>query len=82
MKCVRVKTGEVVAVWARPNEGYKKKGKMSFLMRERSLRDDRLETMVVVTMLAIMEKLRRKKKSRRGAAGGGFGVGGGGGGGC
>ncbi len=31
MKCVRVRTGQVVAVWAPPRLGTKKKGKMEFL---------------------------------------------------
>ena len=73
-KCVREKTGEVVAAWARPNSGYKKKGKMRFLMRDR-MADDRFETCVVITMLAIMEKLRRtKKNSSRGGVVGGAGA--------
>jgi hypothetical protein len=71
-KCVRAKTGEVVAAWARPNSGHRKKGKMRFLMRDR-IADDRFETCVVITMLAIMEKLRRKKNSSNAAAGGGGG---------
>ena len=32
MKLVRVATGEVVAAWARPNSGRKKKGKLRFLV--------------------------------------------------
>ena len=82
MKCVRARTGEVVAAWARPNSGNRKKGKMSFLMRDRGLGDEKFETMVVVSVLSIMEKARRSKNSSRGAAAGGAAAGGGGGGGC
>jgi len=88
MKLVRVSTGEVVAVWARPNSGMKKKGKMRF-MADRGVMGEKWETMVVISILAIMEKTRRNNKNRsRGVAGsGGFGAGGSmgggaGGGGC
>jgi hypothetical protein len=85
MKCVRARTGEVVAAWARLNSGHNKKGKMRFLLKEDGLWGDKykFETMVVISILSIMEKARRHNSSRLGGAagmgGGGF-VGGGGGG--
>lgn len=71
MKCVRVRTGEVVAAWARANSGTRKKGKMAFMMRDRGLGDEKFETMVVISVLSIMEKARRRKNASRGAAAGG-----------
>ncbi|KAG0652694.1 hypothetical protein D0Z07_0731 [Hyphodiscus hymeniophilus] len=84
MKCVRVRSGEVVAAWARPNSGHAKKGKMRFLLNEGGMGDDRgrFEIAVVISMLSIMEKARRSNKNSRGATAGGFGGGGAGGGGC
>jgi hypothetical protein len=61
-KLVRVKTGEVVCVWAPPNTGMRKKGKMAFLGKEDGLGEG-FELMVVITMLAIMEKTRRSSSS-------------------
>jgi len=83
MKCVRVRTGEVVAAWARPNMVHHKKGKMRFLLKEDSLGGEKhkFETMVVISILTIMEKARRRNNSKRGASasmmGGGFNGGGG-----
>ena len=78
MKCVRVRTGEVVAAWATANSGTRKKGKMAFMMRGKGLGDEKFETMVVISVLSIMEKVRRKKNASHmaaagGAAGGGAG---------
>lgn len=85
MKLVLQRTGEVIAVWAPPNEGYKKKGKMAFIANRGSL-GVLMEIAAVISVAGIMEKRRRQKKNSRGAAaggGGGFGGGaGGGGGGC
>jgi len=81
MKLVRVSTGEVVAAWARPNSGTKKKGKLRFMAREKGELDDRWEVMVVVSIMAIIEKARRT--SNNGAAAGGAAAGASaGGGGC
>jgi hypothetical protein len=81
MKLVRVGTGEVVAAWARPNSGTRKKGKLRFTARDRGELDDKWELMAVVSISAIIEKSRRSRNNRV-IAGGAAGGGGGGGGGC
>ena len=80
MKLVRVKTGEVVAAWAPPNSGTRKRGKMAFLNRE--VLGENFEIMTVVTILAIMEKARRGRGGGGAAAAAGAGAAAGGGGGC
>jgi hypothetical protein len=78
MKLVRIRSGEVVAAWARANSGYKKKGKMEFLRVDRASLGEGFELMVVISILTIMEKARRQKNSSAAAAGGGAAGGGGG----
>jgi hypothetical protein len=75
MKLVRMRSGEVVAAWTRANSGYKKKGKISFLRTDKGALGEGFELMVVVSILAIMEKARRKRNN---ASASGAGAGGGG----
>ena len=71
-KLVRVRTGQVIAAWTYPGMSVTKKGKMSFLGNREEF-GDVFEVLAVVSIVAIMEKLRRQKKSR-GVAGGGGGA--------
>jgi hypothetical protein len=71
MKLVRMRSGEVVAAWTRANSGYKKKGKISFLRTDKGAFGEGFELMVVVSILAIMEKARRKNNASASGAGGG-----------
>jgi hypothetical protein len=73
MKLVRMRSGEVVAAWTRANSGYKKKGKISFLRTDKGVLGEGFELMVVISILAIMEKARRKKKNNASASGAGAG---------
>jgi len=72
MKLVRMRSGEVVAAWTRANSGYRKKGKISFLRTDRGALGEGFELMVVVSILAIMEKARRRKKNTSASGAGGF----------
>lgn len=80
MKLVRVATGEVVAAWARPNSGTKKKGKLRFMARGKGVMDDKWEVMVVISITAIIEKARRTRTSGAAAGGAAAGASAGGGG--
>jgi hypothetical protein len=89
MKLVWAAKNEVVAAWAGPNSGTRKKGKMSF-MGDREALGPRFEVMAVISVLAIMERKRRTNKKKHhgamhhmaGSAGGFGGAAGMGGGGC
>jgi len=65
--------GAVVAVWAPPQSGNNKKGKMAFIGRAREQFGGVWEVMVVVTALALMERRRRNNNNGAGASGGGGG---------
>lgn len=74
-KCVRVGNGELVAAFTYPDLSMNKKGKMVFL-GDRAVLGEGCEILVVLALLAILEKQRRQKKSRRGGAAAGMGGGG------
>jgi hypothetical protein len=83
MKLTRMSTGEVVAAWARPHSGNRKKGKLGFMARDRNELGDKFEVISVMAILALALKGGRKKSSCNGAAAGGLAGGAvGGGGGC
>jgi len=73
MSLVRTQTGEVVAAWARPNSGTKKKGKVAWVGR-RDVLGEGGEVLAIVTILAIMEKTRRRQSGTVGVAAGGTSV--------
>lgn len=56
-------------MWARPNLGTKKKGKLRFMARHKGEMDARWEDMVVISILAIVEKARRTNNNGSAAAG-------------
>ena len=72
MKCVRARSGEVVAAWAAPNVVHRKKGKMRFLLNKDGFGagKEKFEIMVVISILSIMEKARRGRAGRGAAAAG------------
>lgn len=70
-KCIRVSTGEVVAVFTHPDMSYSKKGKMAFMGSGVGLGEG-FEVMCVMSTAAIMEKERRAKNNRRNNGAGGF----------
>ena len=74
MKLVRVSTGRVVAAWARPHGGTKKKGKLRFMAREGGELDDRWEVLVVISITALIERARRARNHRATAGGAGAGA--------
>jgi len=70
MKLVRASNGEVVVAWTRPNSGTREKGKMRFI-GDRNVLGEKLESMAVISLLAIVEKRRRANNASRAAGGGG-----------
>jgi hypothetical protein len=68
MKLVRVATGSVVTAWTKPHSGTAKQGKMKFTAKDRGALGNDFEKVVVISIAAIMEKLRRAAKRRQGAA--------------
>jgi hypothetical protein len=76
MKLVRKGSRDVVAAWAPPNSGTRKKGKIAFLGRGKDPRDEFggvWEMMVVISILSLMEKGRRRNNSSAAGGGGGGG---------
>jgi len=73
MKLMRVATDQVVAAWAKPNSGTKKKGKLRFMARDTGELGDEWEIMAVMSIVAILVKARRNAAARNAAAGGGGG---------
>lgn len=71
MKLVRLSTGEVVAAWTLPNTVHTKKGKMSFMARDRAALGTEFELAVVLSILALIEKGRRRASGAAAGGGGG-----------
>jgi hypothetical protein len=78
MKLVRVLRDQTLAAWAGPRSGRDKVGKMRLLVPDRTVYGERFEVMVIISIVAIMEKARRTKGSAA-AAGAAAGAAGGGG---
>jgi len=62
-KCVRVSTGEVVAVFTHPSMSFDKRGKMGFL-GDRSNLGEAFEVLAVMGVVAIVEQERRARRRR------------------
>ncbi|PVH77605.1 hypothetical protein DL98DRAFT_517315 [Cadophora sp. DSE1049] len=62
-KCVRVSTGEVVAVFTHPSMSFDKRGKMAFL-GDRANLGEAFEVLAVMGLVAVVEKERRARKQR------------------
>ncbi|KAH7336714.1 hypothetical protein BKA65DRAFT_377123, partial [Rhexocercosporidium sp. MPI-PUGE-AT-0058] len=61
-KCVRVSTGQVVAVFTHPTMSFDKRGKMAFL-GDRANLGEAFEVLAVTGVVAVLEKERRAKQS-------------------
>ncbi|KAL2059719.1 hypothetical protein VTL71DRAFT_10211 [Oculimacula yallundae] len=62
-KCVRISTGEVVAVFTHPSMSFDKRGKMAFL-GDRANLGEAFEVLAVMGVAAVVEKERRARQRR------------------
>ncbi|CZS91271.1 hypothetical protein WAI453_003659 [Rhynchosporium graminicola] len=62
-KCVRVSTGEVVAVFTHPSMSFDKRGKMAFV-GDRANLGEAFEVLAVIGVIAVVEKERRARQRR------------------